>query len=103
MTRILMLAGEGEYESDRTMAGVADELRRQLPGVVVVYRTANLLEDMPAFPASSFGDLTALRDADLSSSTPASASSRTRRWRNSSAIWSAVALSWDCARRPRLP
>jgi type 1 glutamine amidotransferase len=65
VTRIVILAGEGEYESDRTMGGVADELRRQLPGVVVDYRTANPLEDMPAFPASSFGDLTPLREADV--------------------------------------
>lgn len=61
MTRIVILAGEGEYGSAGTMADVAAEL----VDVEVDYRRASVLEDMPAFPASSFGDLTPLREADL--------------------------------------
>lgn len=65
MTRVVVLAGEGEYESDRTMTAVADDFRRHLPDTEVVYRTPDVLEDYPTFPKSSFGDLTTLRDADL--------------------------------------
>jgi type 1 glutamine amidotransferase len=65
VTRIVILAGEGEYRSHRTMAGVADELRGASPGAEVVLRAASRLEDTPDFPASSFGDLSPLRDADV--------------------------------------
>jgi type 1 glutamine amidotransferase len=64
MTKVVVLAGEGEYESDRTMRPVTDDLRRELEADVV-YRTPDVLEDMPAFPRSSFGGLEDLRDADL--------------------------------------
>lgn len=65
MTRVVILAGEGEYESDRTLAGVAAELRQHMPEAAVIHRVASVLDDVPAFPASSFGDLTPLRDADV--------------------------------------
>jgi len=65
MNRVVVLAGEGEYESNRTMVAVADDVRRQLPDVDVVYRAPDVLEDFPTFPKSSFGDLTPLREADL--------------------------------------
>src|SRR5215212_6103797 len=64
MSKIVVLAGEGEYESDRTMRPVADDLRREL-AAEVVYRTPDVLTDMPDFPRSSFGGLDALEDADL--------------------------------------
>jgi len=64
MSKIVVLAGEGEYESDRTMRPVAEELHDELRAEVV-YRTPDVLADMPDFPPSSFGDLADLRDADL--------------------------------------
>ena len=64
MSKIVVVAGEGEYESDRTMRPVAEELRDELRAEVV-YRTPDVLADMPDFPPSSFGDLADLRDADL--------------------------------------
>jgi type 1 glutamine amidotransferase len=64
VTRVVILAGEGEYESHRTLAAVADELRVGT-GASVDYRSASVLADTPHFPASSFGDLTTLRDADV--------------------------------------
>jgi type 1 glutamine amidotransferase len=65
MTKVVVLAGEGEYSSDRTMKAFADDLRRDLPDADVDYRTPDVLEDYPTFPESSFGDLSTLRDADL--------------------------------------
>jgi type 1 glutamine amidotransferase len=64
MSTIVVLAGEGEYESDRTMRAVADDLHHEL-GARVVYRTPDVLEDMPNFPCSTFGGLDDLRNADL--------------------------------------
>jgi type 1 glutamine amidotransferase len=64
MSKIVILAGEGEYESDRTMRPVADDLHREI-GADIVYRTPDVLPDMPLFPSSSFGDLDDLADADL--------------------------------------
>jgi type 1 glutamine amidotransferase len=64
MTTVVFLAGEGEYESDRTMRAIADDYRKHL-GVDVVYKTPDTLVDMGVFPPSSFGDLSALADADL--------------------------------------
>jgi hypothetical protein len=64
MTRIVVLAGEGEYESDRTMRPIADLFEERL-GAVVSYRTPDVLADMPDFPDQSFGDLSHLAEADL--------------------------------------
>ena len=64
MSKIVFLAGEGEYESDRTMRPVAEDLHREI-GADIVYRTPDVLPDMPLFPSSSFGDLDDLADADL--------------------------------------
>jgi type 1 glutamine amidotransferase len=64
VTKIVILAGEGEYESDRTMRTVADDFEREL-GATVIYRTPDLLRDFHDFPPSSFGDLSDLEDADL--------------------------------------
>jgi type 1 glutamine amidotransferase len=64
MTKIVFLAGEGEYESDRTMRSIASDLERELHADVV-YRTPDLLRDFTDFPPSSFGDLSDLDDADL--------------------------------------
>jgi len=64
MSRIVFLVGEGEYESDRTMRPVAELVEKEL-GAEVVYKTPDVLADMPDFPEQSFGDLTALDEADL--------------------------------------
>lgn len=64
MTKIVFLAGEGEYESYRTMRPIADLFEQQLDAAVT-YKTPDVLEDMPDFPAQSFGDLSDLRTADL--------------------------------------
>jgi uncharacterized protein len=64
MTKIVVLAGEGEYESDRTMRSIADDFERELQAEVV-YRTPDVLRDFTDFPPSSFGDLSDLDDADL--------------------------------------
>lgn len=64
MTKIVFLVGEGEYESDRTMRPIADLMEAEL-GAEVSYHTPDILDDMPDFPAQSYGDLSALDDADL--------------------------------------
>ncbi len=64
MSRVVVLAGEGEYESDVTMRPVA-ALIGTLDDVEVEYRTPDVLEDWPDFPPSSFGGLDNLRDTDL--------------------------------------
>lgn len=65
MSNIVILAGEGEYDSHRTMTLLARDVSRHLPGALVSYRTPDVLADFPTFPKSSFGDLTPLRTADL--------------------------------------
>jgi type 1 glutamine amidotransferase len=60
----MFLVGEGEYESHRTMRPVAEEMGTVL-GADITYRVPDVLPDMPHFPRSSFGDLTALEEADL--------------------------------------
>jgi uncharacterized protein len=62
--KIVVLAGEGEYESHRTMRALADRVQDQ-HDVVLDFRVPDVLEDMPDFPPSSFGDLSTLEDADL--------------------------------------
>jgi type 1 glutamine amidotransferase len=61
---VVILAGEGEYESDRTMRSVASDYEREL-GADVDYRTPDVLDDIGVFPPSSFGDLSSLAEADL--------------------------------------
>src|SRR4051794_10757753 len=66
MKNVVVLAGEGEYESDVTMRAVADRIATVGGGGVDIhYRIPDVLEDQPVFPRSSFGDLTGLADADL--------------------------------------
>jgi uncharacterized protein len=64
MKNVVILAGEGEYESDVTMRAVADRIAAQ-GDVHIDYQTPDVLEDQPEFPTSSFGELTGLADADL--------------------------------------
>lgn len=64
MTQIMVLAGDGEYGSDKLMEPVAALLERSLDATVS-YRTPDVLEDWPTFPESSFGDLATLADTDL--------------------------------------
>ncbi|QJU55237.1 ThuA domain-containing protein [Herbiconiux sp. KACC 21604] len=67
MTRIVALTGEGEYESDRTMLPIARSIAADT-GAELDYRVADVLEDYPEFPESSFGRLDGpegLGDADL--------------------------------------
>ena len=64
MSRIVALAGEGEYESDRTMLPIARAIAADT-GATLDYRVPDVLEDYPAFPESSFGDLSVLDGADL--------------------------------------
>jgi len=65
MSRIVILAGEGEYQSDLTMRAVRADLSEHVHDATIEYRTPDVLEDYPTFPKSSFGDLSVLRDADL--------------------------------------
>jgi len=65
MSSIVILAGEGEYESHRTMKAYADDLRAELPDAEVHFLVPDVLDDHPDFPASTFGDLGVLADADL--------------------------------------
>ncbi|WP_382303561.1 ThuA domain-containing protein [Herbiconiux sp. UC225_62] len=64
MTRIVALAGDGEYESDRTMRPIAEGIAADI-GASLDYRTPDVLEDYPEFPESSFGGLDTLERADL--------------------------------------
>jgi uncharacterized protein len=61
---IVILAGEGEYQSDQTMRGPADDMANEL-GARVSYLVPDVLPDYPDFPWSSFGDLGVLDTADL--------------------------------------
>jgi len=64
VSTIVALAGEGEYESDVTMRPIAEAIARDL-GATLDYRTPSVIEDVPDFPESSFGDLDVLADAAL--------------------------------------
>ncbi len=55
MSVIAVLAGEGEYRSIETMRQYSDDQVRA--GHRVEYRTPDVLDDLPEFPESSFGDL----------------------------------------------
>jgi hypothetical protein len=63
MSVIAVLAGEGEYRSIETMRLYSDDQVRA--GHRVEYRTPDVLDDLPEFPESSFGDLGILEGADL--------------------------------------
>jgi uncharacterized protein len=62
--RIVVLAGEPEYDAHETMVSVADEFARAV-GATVEFRVPDVIEDEPDFPLSTFGDLGVLDDADL--------------------------------------
>jgi type 1 glutamine amidotransferase len=64
MTSTVVIAGEGEYQSDRTMRQVADDLERDL-GHKVTYCVPDLLADAPNFPLSRIVGLDALAGAQL--------------------------------------
>lgn len=64
MTQITVVAGEGEYHSERTLRQTADELRNSL-GAKVSFCTPDILRDTPDFPESRFAGLEALADSDL--------------------------------------
>ena len=64
MKNIVVIAGDGEYESHVTMRAFGTRLESAFE-VSIEYRTPDIIEDMPHFPQSSFGDLSALADADL--------------------------------------
>lgn len=64
MSRIVVLAGEGEYESDRTMRPIAVRMAEAI-GSELVYRVPDVLDDVPFFPESRFGSLDELNGADL--------------------------------------
>jgi len=64
MSAVVVLAGEPEYDSHRSMKPIADLIGQRLL-LDVHYRTPTVIEDEPDFPESSFGDLSVLRAADL--------------------------------------
>lgn len=64
MTGVVMLVGDPEYDSHRTMPVIAADWERRL-GVRVRVHQSSVVEDMPDFPLSSFGDLSDLEDAAL--------------------------------------
>ena len=64
MASTVVIAGEGEYESDRTMRLSAGDIRQCL-GHEVTYCVPDVLEDVPNFPVSRFGGLEALAEAQL--------------------------------------
>jgi uncharacterized protein len=64
MTDVVMLLGDPEYDSHRSMPGIAADWSTRL-GVHVHLRSSSIIEDEPDFPLSTFGDLTVLDEADL--------------------------------------
>lgn len=64
MTRIVALCGEPEYESDVTMRPVCERIADKV-GADLDYRVPDVLEDVPNFPTSSFGDLDVLAESEL--------------------------------------
>jgi type 1 glutamine amidotransferase len=64
MTDVVMLLGDPEYCSHRSMPAIAADWSTRL-GVQVHLRTSSIIHDEPDFPVSTFGDLTVLDDADL--------------------------------------
>lgn len=65
MTRkMVVLAGEPEYDSQVTMVGLSEEMASAL-NLTLDLRTPTVLEDTPDFPESSFGDLETLSNTDV--------------------------------------
>lgn len=64
MTKVVVLAGDGEYQSHLTMKPVSERILG-LGGIEMDYRTSDVIEDTPLFPQSTFGGLESLADADL--------------------------------------
>ena len=64
MASTVVIAGEGEYESDRTMRQLACDIRHSL-GHEVIYCVPDVLEDVPNFPVSRIAGLEALAEAQL--------------------------------------
>jgi type 1 glutamine amidotransferase len=64
MSDVVMLLGDPEYESHRSMPAIAADWSTRL-GVQVHLRPSSIIDDEPDFPVSTFGDLTVLDDADL--------------------------------------
>jgi type 1 glutamine amidotransferase len=63
MTHVAILAGEGEYGSDRSMHAVERDLLEG--GYRVTYCVPDVLVDHPEFPMSRFSNLDAVDDADV--------------------------------------
>jgi type 1 glutamine amidotransferase len=63
-SRMVVLAGEPEYDSHNTMRVLSEDIAAALD-LALDYRTPTVIEDTPEFPESSFGSLEALGDADL--------------------------------------
>lgn len=64
MTTIVALAGAGEYEPQTTLPPVAGRIARATDARLII-RCSDIAEDVPDFPRSTFGDISALREADL--------------------------------------
>lgn len=64
MSVIVFLTGDGEYGSHQSLRPIAARLESR-SGHNVDYRASSVIEDMPDFPDSTFGDLEVLDDADL--------------------------------------
>jgi hypothetical protein len=64
MTEIVILAGEGEYQSDVSMRAVEGDLRA-ISGNNVTFCVPDVLPDAPDFPQSTIPGLEALADAAL--------------------------------------
>jgi hypothetical protein len=64
VSRVVILAGEGEYDSAKTMSAVAADLRAAF-AADVTYLVPDVLDDAPHFPASTFGGLAVLEATDL--------------------------------------
>lgn len=62
--KIVALAGEPEYDSHLTMVPVVEEMGNLLDASTD-FLSPDILEDVPDFPVSRFGDLSTLRDAEL--------------------------------------
>lgn len=64
MATVMALAGAGEYEPENTLPTVAGRIARAT-GSRLVFRASDIAEDVPDFPRSTFGNISALREADL--------------------------------------
>jgi uncharacterized protein len=64
MPQTVVMAGDGEYESQQTMRVVAEDIGQHL-GHQVSFCSPDIIEDFPEFPVSRFTGLEALIEADL--------------------------------------